>query len=287
MDRGVLIFAHNSREVDYVLMAMIAGGLAKKHLNVSVSIVTDETTLNWARESKIYEDIKSIFENIILIDKPTDDNFRNLRDGDTCKKVPFNNSNRSSVYELTPYDTTLLIDSDFLIFTDQLNNYWELDYDVMIGRSINDILGNRSEMLDRRVSEVGPHLFWATTVMFKKNASSKTFFDLVSFIKENYNYYADLYRFDPRQYRNDISFSIAKHILNGFGETLEFSLPDITTILDTDILHDVNDDAGLQILVNDKLNPQKYFLSLVKHTDIHILNKQSIIRNKTNLLRLI
>jgi hypothetical protein len=40
MTKGVLIFAHNSPDVDYGLMATIAGGLAKKNLGVPVSLVT-------------------------------------------------------------------------------------------------------------------------------------------------------------------------------------------------------------------------------------------------------
>ena len=47
MTKGVLIFAHNSTAVDYGMMAVIAGGLAKKHLKVPVSLVADTGTLAW------------------------------------------------------------------------------------------------------------------------------------------------------------------------------------------------------------------------------------------------
>lgn len=287
MNKGALIFAHNSREIDYILLSTIAGGLAKKNLNIPITLVTDESSVEWAKESEIYSFVETVFENVIIVDKPSDKNFRNLKDGATSKHVPFINSNRYSAYDLSPYYTTLLIDSDFLIFTDHLSNYWDLDYDIMIGKSMNDIIGNRSEDLDKRVSEVGPHMFWATTVMFKKNKTSKIFFNLVSFIKENYNYFADLYRFDPRQYRNDISFSIAMHILNGFEENTIQSLPDITTVLDSDVLEKINVDSSLKILASDKIDPQKYFMSSIRNKDLHILNKQSIIRLKDELLKLI
>lgn len=287
MNKGALIFAHNSREIDYILLSTIAGGLAKKNLNIPITLVTDESSVEWAKESKIYSFVETVFENVIIVDKPSDKNFRNLKDGATSKHVPFINSNRYSAYDLSPYYTTLLIDSDFLIFTDHLSNYWDLDYDIMIGKSMNDIIGNRSEDLDKRVSEVGPHMYWATTVMFKKNKTSKIFFNLVSFIKENYNYFADLYRFDPRQYRNDISFSIAMHILNGFEENTIQSLPDITTVLDSDVLEKINVDSSLKILASDKIDPQKYFMSSIRNKDLHILNKQSIIRLKDELLKLI
>lgn len=287
MSNGVLIFAHNSREVDYILMSVIAGGLAKKHLKVPVSLVTDQTTLDWAKDSGIYSQFESVFENIILVEKPANTNYRRLSDGSESNTVPFINANRSSAYDLTPYDTTLLIDSDFLIFTDHLNNFWDLDYDVMIGKAMNDIIGDRIGILDKRLSEVGSHMYWATTVMFKKTSVGKMFFDLVSFIRENYSYYGELYRFDSRQYRNDIAFSIAKHVLEGFEENTTMSLPEVTTVLDSDILENVRENSVLEFLVNDKSNTQKYFLTSVKHKDLHIMNKQSIIRHKDKLLKLI
>ena len=53
MTNGILIFAHNNREVDYGLLAVISGGLAKKHLHVPVSLVTDHSTKEWLIESPI------------------------------------------------------------------------------------------------------------------------------------------------------------------------------------------------------------------------------------------
>jgi hypothetical protein len=55
MTCGVLIFAHNNRDVDYALMAMVAGGLAKKNLNVPVSLVTDLSTVEWMQTAGTYE----------------------------------------------------------------------------------------------------------------------------------------------------------------------------------------------------------------------------------------
>jgi len=124
-------------------------------------------------------------------------------------------------------------------------------------------------------------------VMFKKTEASKMFFDLVSFIKENYEYYADLYRFDSRQYRNDISFSIARHILNGHSENDLKVLPEITTVFDSDILTDVSETGLLKFLIGDRHNPQKYTIASISGSDVHILNKQSIVRNIDKLLELI
>jgi hypothetical protein len=286
MTRGVLIFAHNNRDVDYALMSIVSGQLAAKYLQVPVSLITDKFTIEWMKESKIYQKAEALFDNIIEIEKPITDNQRNLHDGIENKLVPFINSNRCSAYELTPYDRTLLIDSDFLIFSDTLSNYWDVDSDVLISAAINDIYDQkRVGYHDRYISDTGIHLYWATTVMFSKSEYSKTFFDLVDQIRENYEYYSDLFRFDNRQYRNDIAFSIAKHILDGYETDTTLTLPPILSILDKDVLLDVSTSGKLTMLISTNLD-SNYIAAAATDLDIHIMNKQSLIRQADKLLEI-
>jgi hypothetical protein len=284
MNKGILIFAHNSREVDYALMSIISAGLAKKHLQVPASLVTDKFTIEWMQTSNIFLKASAIFENIIEVEKPKTDNVRILHDGNTNKTVPFTNSNRSSAFELSPYDRTLLLDSDFLIFSNRLSGYWEKEESVLISSAMNEITDQRIGFSDIWVSETGVPLYWATNVMFSKNKEAKTFFDLVEYIRLNYNYYSDLFRFNPAQYRNDISFSIAKHIMNGFETDRNSDLPAILTTFDKDLIHSVEND-GIRFLLNPTDNQAT--ISYIRDTDIHVMNKQSIVRNADKLLELI
>ena len=285
MTRGVLIFAHNSRDIDYALMAIAAGGLAKKNLNVPVSLVTDAPTIEWMKSVGTYDQAAAIFESIIEVDKPITDNQRTLNDGNQSKTVPFVNANRASVWDLTPYDRTLLIDSDYLVLSDTLNEYWDVDQDVMIGVAMKDIhYQDRSGYHDRYISDTAPHLYWATTVMFTKNATSQLFFDLVNTIRNNYSYFGNMYGFDTRQFRNDIAFSIAKHIMDGFVTNTAGSLPPVFTAIDKDILISVND-TKLTFLINTNLD-SNYCATTVQGHDIHVMNKQSLIRNINQLMEL-
>lgn len=287
MKRGAIIFAHNNRTVDYALMATISGGLAKKHLGIPVTLITDSTTITWMKESKTMERAEKVFENIIEVEKPESDNYRNLHDGTEKLVVPFVNSNRSNAWELTPYDRTLLLDSDYFIFSNTLNEYWDVDEDVLISSAMNDVYDEkRKGYHDRYVSDTGIHMFWATTVMFSKTPRAKAFFDMVNFVRDNYQYYGDLFRFDTRQYRNDISFSVAKHIISGFETEINPSLPPVLTTQDRDILGDVSKDGKLTFLVSPMLD-EKFVASAIKGRDIHIMNKQSITRNAEKLLELI
>jgi hypothetical protein len=287
MTQGALIFAHNSRKIDYALLALISGGLAKKNLNIPVSLITDPTTIDWMKESNIFEKSTKIFDQIIITAKPETNNTRKLHDGIETQIVPFVNTNRSDVWDLTPYNRTLLLDSDFLIFSDRLNEYWEVNEDILIADAMNDICDNdRAGYHDKYISDTGIHMFWATTVMFTKNEKSKSFFKLVDYIRDHYQYYADLFRFDPRQYRNDIAFSVAKHIINGFETIKSPSLPSLLTAIDRDMLSSVDQDGKLTLLISPMLD-EKFVLASITNTDLHIMNKQSIIRNAESLLRLI
>lgn len=286
MNRGVLIYAHNSTDVDYGLMAVISGGLAKKHLGVSVSLVSDQWTIDWLKQSGYWNRVEETFESIIEVEKPRTENHRNLHDGFYSKRIPFNNINRPDAYRLSPYDKTLLIDSDFLIFSPALNEYWEVDQPVMMSERLNDLAGHRESILDRRVSETGVHLYWATMVMFDKSAESRFFFELVDFIKSNYRYYADLFRFNPSQYRNDVAFSIAKHIMNGFDSSEIYALPPVLSVFDKDILLDIEGDR-LRFLIDDPNNTGSFWAATTNGLDVHVMNKQSIIRNREKLLELI
>ena len=286
MTQGILIYAHNNRTVDYALMAMIAGGLAKKNLQVPVSLVTDSSTIEWMKESSIFSQAESVFEHIITVDRPSTDNQRRLYDGQTGQMIPFINTNRSTAWDITPYDRTLLIDSDFFIFSNSLGEYWNVDTDVMLGNAINDIYNDtRTGYLDRHISDTGVKMYWATTVMFSKNLNSKLFFNTVNYVKENYTQFADVFRFDPRQFRNDIAFSLAKHILDGYQQDDALSLPPVLSALDKDILHSVNDNS-LIFLIDYKLT-NSYCAAAVSGVDVHIMNKQSVIRHKQTLLELI
>ena len=285
MNKGVLIFAHNSRQIDYAKIAMACGSMAKKNLGVPVSLATDSSTVEWMQESSIFGKAEQIFDKIIIVETPPSNQNRTFSDGIEKIVAPFKNSNRNSVWNITPYDRTLLIDCDYFIFSDTLNNYWDVDSDLMISNQYNDIYNEkRIGYLDKFVSETSVKLLWATTVMFSKNNDTKLFFDLVEYIRENYSLFADTYRFDNRLYRNDISFSIARHIMYGYETDSDYALPPVLSVPDKDVLYDV-DKTGLTFLVSQHLD-ENYCATKISGRDIHIMNKQSITRNINKLLEL-
>jgi len=286
MSKGIVLFAHNNRQIDYVRMAILAAKLANKNLDVPVSLVTDPSTIDWAKESGIEKIMGDTFDKIIITQRPAEGSkIKNYFDGNNRTPAPFINGNRFSVWDHTPYERTLMIDTDYLTLTNNLSDYWDADEDLFISPRYNDIQGKeRIGYLDTHISETGIEMLWATTVMFTKNENTKTFFDLVEHIKTKYKMYSDVYRFNPLLFRNDIAFSIAKHIMNGYQNIDEYALPDIFSTADRDILVDVKD-GKLKFLIAQN-NGDNYVATSVANKDVHVMNKFSIMRNYDKLMEL-
>ena len=178
-----------------------------------------------------------------------------------------------------------MIDADYLTLTDTLSNYWDVDSDLLVSSKYNDIQGSeRIGYLDTHISETGVEMLWATTVMFTKNETTKMFFDLVAHVREKYKMYSDIYRFNPIIFRNDIAFSIARHIMNGYQKIEEPNLPDIFSTIDKDVLVDVNN-SRLKFLIAQN-NSDDYIATTVSNKDVHVMNKFSIMRNYDRLMEL-
>jgi hypothetical protein len=63
MSKGIIIYALNNEQVDYVKIAYHAAKQAKKHLNLPISIITDSA--DWLKQQ--YPDYKEVFDILIKI----------------------------------------------------------------------------------------------------------------------------------------------------------------------------------------------------------------------------
>lgn len=278
MSQGCLIFSHNG-EIDYGSQAVLAAKLAHKHLGIPISLISDADTV---------QSIKSKFstlpfDNIIEVPKPNLINKRRL-DG---KLVSFINSNRNSAWELTPYDRTLLIDSDFLIFSNTLEKYWNSSNDFLITPGMLDLQENKIAPKEYEVSPYSINMLWATNIMFSKTPETKLLFELVEYIKKEYQYFSSLYEFDPRQYRNDYAFSIACHIFSAHGlDGWHGELPVPLLFKDSDEIINIKEDGQVTFLCKDFTKLDNYLLAKTKSQDVHIMNKKTILDNLDQLLEL-
>ena len=276
--RGIMLFAFNNSELDYCKMA-ICCALSIKHnlVHNHVTLVTDQPSLDYMMETnnKAYK----VFDNIIIQQTPTDKNIRTLYDSPwTQFETKFINGNRYSAYDLSPYDETLLIDVDYIVQSNALDMVWNSKEDVLINKSAVDLRYNKFHEKEINLSKTGIPMYWATTVYFKKSKKAELLFNMVQFIKENYSFYQNLYKFPGATYRNDYAFSIALHILHGF-KTQDISLP-IDTIITMDQKDDITEvqENNITFLSHDVLEPWKDLLTRVS-TDVHIMNKRALVRH--------
>jgi hypothetical protein len=182
--RGVVLFARNTDTVDYVKIAEHCSQLIKHTLNLPVSIIT------------------------------TDDLQTNIRTG-YKHGSQWLNGGRYRAYELSPYDETILIDSDYLILDCALLKVLDTvdDYRIMAHNQ------SPKQSMDGSMGVISLNYVWATAIVFKKTSNAKLLFDLVGRIERNYEYYKKLYNLREFNFRNDYAFAIADNIINGYNSS--------------------------------------------------------------------
>jgi len=288
--RGVIMFAHNNTEIDYFRLAVVNALLVQKNLGIkNVTVVTDPHSLKQGEKTLGKRLIKKAINNIIVIEKDKKFKQKNIRlYKDTSHKVerlPFYNVNRCDAYNLSPYDETLLIDVDYLILSDTLNHCWGHNNELMMNWKYQDIMYERKDPSLSRLYDMGITMYWATVVYFKKTPYVESFFNIVKHVKNNTQYYKDLYKWQGTLYRNDYSFSIAAHMMSGF---VDKGIPQLPTTLyksfDTDDIHSAVDENTIVMYLEKPRSPGDFMLTKWAGVDLHIMNKWAINRVSNNLL---
>ena len=190
----------------------------------------------------------------------------------------FKNYSRSTAYHLSPYDKTILMDTDYILSNSILNNCFDMDSDLMMYKESVDIAQVRDEREFEYISDKGIDFYWATVVYFEKNEKNDIYFNLIDHIEENWNYYQSIYDINADLFRNDFAFSIAIHIMNGFQSNNEIvdKLPGkhyYTT--DRDVAWKINNDY-LMFLVQKKNFEGQYTAISTSGLNVHIMNKFSL-----------
>jgi hypothetical protein len=217
MTRGALIFAYNNETVDYLAMARWSAQNIQRHLGIPTAIVTNKTFT------------PSDYEQCILVDPPKTEQQRYFRDHKAAGV--WYNTNRVSAYDLSPWDHTLLLDSDYVVASDQLNVLFDVEQDFLAHRWAYDITGNRAFEGNKAFGIYRMPMLWATVVAFRRNKTSELVFGAMEMIRNNWSHYLQLYQIEESTYRNDYALSIAMNIVSGhnlFGPVIPWQLATVT-----------------------------------------------------------
>jgi hypothetical protein len=270
MTNGAVIFAQNNGTVDYVKIATYSAKKIQKHLDIPVTLITD--TPEQVLES-------NVFDKIIIINNDNTQ-LKKFNDGAlSSKQLEWKNFSRSQIYNLTPYDKTLVVDSDYIINSSVLKSAFSIDSDFQIYQNSFDLAGWRNTSSFERLNQYAIPFYWATVFVFEKTTITNTFFDLILHIKDNWQYYRLLYTIDSTAFRNDFAFSIAIHIMNNstLGDFATILPGNMTYILDKDLLVSAVDNK-MQFLVEKEGHHGEYFLVKTTGLDVHVMNKHSLLR---------
>lgn len=251
--KGVILIAYNTDQTDYITIAEKSARLVKKYLNLPICLITDIDVKN------------EIFEQVINLSNDT----TNYRSG-LIKSSNWKNKNRYLAYSLSPFDTTLLLDTDYLVLSESLSKLIDttIDYQIL---SYNNYINSTSEKL----GPMSLPTIWATIVIFNKTIKSELLFQLVGRIQRNYSYYCKLYNIQANNFRNDFAFTIANNIINGYTANLKNVIPFSITTFDNYI-------TNLELKNNNIIikNTEKAWV-FPKH-DIHIMDKNYLLSEDFN-----
>ena len=205
MSRGALLFAFNAK-YDYYAMAVATAKRINHFLGIPVTVVTDESSIP---EISSYTFDKTI---VIAADK------NNIRD-----HAIWINKGRYQAYELSPYDETLLLDTDYMINSDKLMKTFDMCDDFCCHDTTSFLMhpGVPQEVL----SVYSFNTLWATVVTFKKTPRAKQIFECLEMVQKNYDHYANIHNFVGGIFRNDYALSIALRIVNGHTTNKQDIIP--------------------------------------------------------------
>ena len=251
--KGVVFFAFNTADVDYVRIADLSARLVEQHLNLPITLITDtESDPNYNYDKVVRVEYKG----------------SNVRTDHILKEIrQWKNYGRCTAYEHSPYDNTLLIDTDYLVLDNSLLKLMDLDYDYRIMENSN----SSAEGIPTRMGLVSLPYLWATVVLFRKCPRSELFFNLIGRIQRNWGYYRNLFMVDGASYRNDYAFTMANIILNGYSEKSQNIIP---WKMFTVIQEVVRIDTNLQNKIIVRL--METALTLPKH-NVHIMDKDFLV----------
>ena len=279
MKRGYLYVAHDNDFLDYGTMTYCSALSLSHHTYCPIALITDNET--WDRLNQKHINARTLFSDVIITPKPITEQQRRYRSINNFKNATYYNQTRSRAFDLTPFDETVMIDSDMIVIDDQYDLVWGCHNDMMINTNISRLIGNHDDSnIFKMLSELTIPILWATVTYFKKNSRVKAFFDLVSHIRENYEYFSCLYGFESLLYRNDYAFSIASHIMSGYTQSDDnfvnsFPVDNTLFAWDNDLLLDVERDS-LLFSVDNKL--------VKSYSSTHVMNKYTFLQQQEKMI---
>ena len=251
---GVLLHAFGAERFDYYTLANNCARLVTKFLQLPITLVTDR-----APDNDLYERV--------IIETSSSDTKRTLRNvnpsGEEIVHYRYMNDTRSRSLELSPYDRTILLDTDYLVTNSELLKFLNSDYDFLCPYEAYDVT-NRNKYSGFKYISNTIQQAWATVVVFNKSMRSRAIFAHWQMIQQNYQYYKALLN-KPEYFRNDYALSLATHAING-NQPMAERLPKMMMLPGDSYIEHIDSD------LNFVINCESRAIKLTK-CNLHVMNK--------------
>jgi hypothetical protein len=190
MNNGVCILAQNNSTTNYVEQAYaLTLSILANDPNTKVSIITNDTI------PKFY---KNVFDQIISI--PFDD----------AELSAWKIDNRWKLYQLSPYENTLVFDADMLVI-DSIEHIWNdkenLSFTTNVTTYQNQLITSR--YYRKAFDENNLPNIYTGMYRFKKSKTARDFFKLLEIVMKNWKVFYSTYAPNKMQNWNSVDLSAA------------------------------------------------------------------------------
>lgn len=258
--RGVLLFAFNNERMDYVRLAAYCASRVKRYWRLPVTLITDET--------QVAVNIDAHFDDIIQRSRTPKQTKRLYPDYQEL--LTFFNKDRVMADVLTPYDETIVIDTDYLVSTDTVPRLWD-GQPLMIARHAHSLSNEPIPEYLEKLHAVTLPMYWASIICFDKHSPvSKKFFSNWREAIQFYGYYSKLFKYEPDLFRNDFAVTIAHHRLTGGVGTTEYDLP-------------FSLPTAMPDLTIESVEPLVFKEAGRVFSDVHVMHKKSLLERVCDL----
>lgn len=192
MSKGFLLLAQNTDDVDYIRQAYALALSIKstQRITTNVSLVTDDN---------VPKEYIHAFDKIIPIPFGSDTTLSKYR-----------TENRWKVYYATPYDETIVLDTDMLVLED-ITSWWNYcsNYDIKFCNSIQNYKMETVVDTIHRRAFISNNLTspYCALYYFKKSQYTYEFFKVLEFVVKNWEWCWT--KFASENYQNWLSMDLA------------------------------------------------------------------------------
>jgi hypothetical protein len=188
------------------------------------------------------------------------------------------NKGRYQAYELSPYDETLLLDTDYMVNSNKLLRVFDYYDDFCCHDTTSFFM--QPNAAQEVLSAYSFKTLWATAVCFKKTSRTEQIFGCLESVQKNYEHYGNIHSFIGGVFRNDYALTLALRIANGHTSLQRDFIPwNLVHVgKDTSIYRNNDDEFNTEytILYDNwtRGKIRKEYIT-IKDMDFHVMNKEN------------